>query len=66
MRQDTQEVISLSLARSAVRSARSLRRAASQCDCGMGRPDVSNDDPRMIETLPTGWVCLVCSKEWRR
>ncbi len=64
MRQDTQEVISLSLARSAVRSARSLRRAASQCDCGMGRPDVSNDDPRLIEQHGSVSICLVCARTW--
>jgi len=60
MRQDTQEVISLSFAR----SARSLRRAASQCDCGMSRPDVSNDDPRMIEQHGLVYVCLVCARTW--
>ena len=64
MRQDTQEVISLSLARSAVRSARSLRRAASQCDCGICRPDVSNDDPRLIEQHGLVYVCLVCARTW--
>lgn len=64
MRQDTQEVISLSLARSAVRSARSHRRAASQCDCGMGRPDVSNDDPRLIEQHGLVYVSLVCARTW--
>ena len=61
MRQDIQEVISLSLARSAVRSARSLRRAASQCDCGMGR---SNDDPRLIEQHGSVSICLVCARTW--
>ena len=30
----------------------------------MGRPDVSNDDPRLIEQHGLVYVCLVCARTW--